>query len=71
MGIERWEQRESELASLLAEHPVAVSRWVAEAVRRRTDEADFGEQMARPDEGLSKWALAALENGSLARRCLS
>ncbi len=61
-------QRAGRLASLLEKHPVAVSRWVAEAARRRTVDAGFGEQMVRLDEEFSKWALVALASGALAPR---
>ena len=50
----------------LDKHPVAVSRWVADAARQRDVDDGFVEQMDRLDEELSVWALAALASGALA-----
>ena len=43
--MERWGQRAGQLAALLNKHPVAVSRWVSDAARRRQEEPAFGEEM--------------------------
>jgi len=68
VGVERWGQRAGQLAGLLEKHTVAVSRWVADAARKRQDDPGFERKMLRLDEDLSKWALAALESGSLESR---
>lgn len=66
VGIERWGQRAGRLATLMDKHSVAVSRWVSDAAQRRSADTGFREQMEHLDEGLSKWALAAMKCGLLA-----
>jgi len=68
VGIERWGQRAGRIAAVLEKHPVAVSRWVAEAARVRQVDPVIEEKMTRLDEELSKWALAALARGELSIR---
>jgi REP element-mobilizing transposase RayT len=68
VGIERWGQRAGKIAEILAKHPVAVSRWVAEAARSRQTDAVIEENMAGLDEELSKWALVAQASGALGQR---
>lgn len=70
VGIERWGQRAGRIAALLEKHPVAVSRWVAEAARKRQADPGIQDQMTRLDKELSKWALAAQASGSLVSRNL-
>jgi len=71
VGIERWGQRAGRLAVLLEKHTVAVSRWVGEAARQRQADPEFGEEMQRLDEKLSKWALDARARGALEPRNLN
>jgi REP element-mobilizing transposase RayT len=66
VGIERWGQRAGRIATLLEKHPVAVSRWVAEAARARQFDPGIEKKMTRLDEELSTWALAAQSSGALA-----
>ena len=68
VGIERWGQRAGRLASLLNKHTVAVSRWVAEAARRRQGDTEYEEEMKHLDEQLSIWALDAQARGLLESR---
>ena len=63
VGVERWGQRPGELGALLKKHPVAVSRWVADAARQRNDDPAVGEGMDELDEVLSAWALEACARG--------
>ena len=56
------------LTALLQKHPVAVSRWVAEAARGRQADPEIQERMTRLDGELSKWALAAEASGALTTR---
>jgi hypothetical protein len=55
---------------LVDKHPVAVSRWVAEAARARQVDARIEQKMTRLDEELSAWASAAQSSGALAPRKL-
>jgi predicted transcriptional regulator len=71
VGIERWGQRAGRIATLLEKHPVAVSRWVAEAARARQVDPGIEESMTKLDAELSSWALTARANGALAPRELS
>jgi putative transposase len=66
VAVERWGQKAGRLAKLLNKHPVAVSRWVAEAARRRTEDPGFSRQMDGLDEALSDWALEAYARGEFA-----
>ena len=66
VGIERWGQRAGRIAALLGKHPVAVSRWVAEAARARQVDPGIEQKTTRLDEELSAWALAAQSSGALA-----
>lgn len=66
VGVERWGQRAGRLAELLNKHPVAVSRWVADAARRRQEDRAFEKEMDNVDQALSAWALNALRRGELA-----
>ena len=68
VGIERWGQRAGRLAALLDKHPVAVSRWVTDAARRRYADSGFEGQMEHLDEELSIWALTASKGGLLSPR---
>ena len=68
VGIERWGQRATRIGSLLDKHPVAVSRWVAQAARERADDLGFEQKMSDLDEQLSQWALAARAAGKLTSR---
>ena len=68
VGIERWGQRAGRIATLLEKHPVAVSRWVAEAARARQFDPGIEKKMTRLDEELSTWALAVQSGGALAPR---
>jgi len=68
VGVERWGQRPGELGVLLRKHPVAVSRWVADAAKQRSEEPAFGKTMDELDEALSAWALKACERGELSNR---
>ena len=52
----------------LADDPVAVGRWFAEAARERQADPGFEEKMLWLDEGLSNWTLEAPERGTLERR---
>jgi hypothetical protein len=65
VGIERWGQRAGRIAAVLEKHPVAVSRWVAEAACERQEDPVIEEKMTRLDEELSRWALAAQARGEL------
>ena len=66
VGVERWGQRAGQLAALLNKHPVAVSRWVSDAARRRQEDRTFEKEMDNIDQALSAWALDALRSGELA-----
>ena len=66
VGVERWGQRAGHLATLLNKHPVAVSRWVADAARLRHDKPAFAEEIESLDRALSSWALEAQQRGELA-----
>jgi hypothetical protein len=66
VAIERWGQKAGRLASLLNKHPVAVSRWVADAARQRTEDPGFSKQMETLDEALSDWVLEAYARGKFA-----
>jgi hypothetical protein len=66
VGVERWGQRAGHLAALLNKHPVAVSRWVADAARLRQDEPAFAEEIESLDKALSLWALDAQRRGEFA-----
>jgi len=52
-------------AELLNKHPVAVSRWVSDAARRRQEDRAFEEELDNVDQALSVWALDALKRGEL------
>ena len=54
------------MAALLNKHPVAVSRWVADAARLRHDEPAFAEEIESLDKALSSWALDAQRRGEFA-----
>lgn len=68
VGIERWGQRAGRIATMLEKHPVAVSRWVAEAARARQFDPGIEEKMTRLDEELSTWALAGQSSRAVAPR---
>jgi len=56
---------------LLRKHPLAVSRWVAEAARARLVDPGREERMTRLDEDLSTWVLATQTRGAFVPRKLS
>jgi len=66
VGVERWGQRAGHLAALLNKHPVAVSRWVADAARLRHDKPAFAEEIESLDKALSSWAVDAQRRGEFA-----
>ena len=51
---------------LLKKHPVAVSRWVADAARQRVEDPGYTEKLEALDKALDDWALKAHEEGDLA-----
>ena len=61
-GIERWDQRAGELAAVLREHPVVVSRWVAEAIRIRSENHSFADELDALDRTMAKKAIERLED---------
>ena len=66
VAVERWGQRAGQLAKLLKKHPVAVSRWVADATRQRIEDPGYTEELDALDKALNDWALKAHEKGNLA-----
>lgn len=56
VGVERWGQRAGQLAVRLGKHPVAVSRWVSEAARRRREDPEFADKLRLLDEALDALA---------------
>jgi len=66
LGVERWGQTTGRLAVLLSKHPVAVSRWVSDAARRRQEDPAFAEKIEALDEALTIWAAEASARGNLA-----
>lgn len=66
VGVERWGQTAGRLAVLLRKHPVAVSRWVSDAARRRQEDPAFAEKIEALDEALTMWAAEASAVGNLA-----
>jgi hypothetical protein len=65
VGVERWGQRAGQLAWLLNKHPVAVSRSVKEAARRRMEDRAFGEETNKVDQALSAWFLDVSKGGEI------
>jgi len=61
-GIERWDQRAGELATVLRKHPVVVSRWVGEASRNRSEDQAFAEELDDLDQAMAKKAIQRLED---------
>jgi putative transposase len=66
MAVERWGQKAGQLAKLLNKHPVAVSRWVTDAARQRTEDPRYSERMDALDEAVNDWALEAYARGEFA-----
>jgi len=54
LGVERWRQKGTALASVLKKNPDVVSWWVGEGIRRRLEDDEFAERIDRLDEALSK-----------------
>ncbi len=61
-GIERWDQRAGELATVLRKHPVVVSRWVGEASRIRSEDQAFADKLDALDQAMAKKATQRLED---------
>jgi putative transposase len=59
-GIERWDQRAGELATVLRKHPVVVSRWVGEASRIRSEDQAFAVELDALDQAMAKKAIQRL-----------
>ena len=53
LGVERWRQRGSDLAVVLAKHPDVVSWWVGEGVRLRLGHNRFSDQLDALDRQLA------------------
>ena len=59
-GIERWDQRAGELATVLRKHPVVVSRWVSEASRIRSENHAFADELDVLDQATAEKAIQRL-----------
>ena len=54
LGVERWRQKGTALASVLRKNPDVVSWWVGEGIRRRLEDDEFALKIDLLDEALSK-----------------
>lgn len=54
LGIERWEQRVSELAKAMNKHPDVVSSWASKGGRERLEDEAFSTALDDLDRGLSQ-----------------
>jgi predicted membrane GTPase involved in stress response len=59
-GIERWDQRAGELATVLRKHWVVVSRWVSDASRIRSEHQAFADELDALDRAMAKKAIERL-----------
>ena len=67
-GIERWNQRAVDIASVMRKHPVVVSRWVSEAGRIRNEDNEFAKDLDALDQAMSKVAIERLAEIRAAER---
>lgn len=59
LGIERWSQRAGELARVMRQHTVVVSRWVRQL---REDDNEYSGAVEALDNALSREAIAHLRD---------
>ncbi len=53
LGVERWEQRGTELAKVLNKNADVVSWWVGQGVRRRQEDPGFAQRLEELDAQLA------------------
>jgi len=53
LGVERWSQRRTDLATVLNKNPDVVSYWAGEGSRRRQEDPDYAAKLDELDENLS------------------